>query len=62
MPSRNPHRADHEELLRRFADALAKVAQEHGEDVDSDYLLSPPTEEAEDDDLGELVEHEEQRH
>lgn len=34
-----------EELLRRLADALARVAQEHGEDVDSDRLLAPPTEE-----------------
>jgi hypothetical protein len=61
MPSRSPHRAEHEDLLRRLADALAKVAQEHGEDVDSDYLLSPPTEEA-DDDLGELVDDDERQH
>ena len=61
MPSRSPHRAEHEELLRRLADALAKVAQEHGEDVDSDYLLRPPTEEA-DDELGVLVEDEAPQH
>lgn len=48
-------------MLRRLAEALAKVAQEHGEDVDSDYLLSPPTEEA-DDEFGVLVQEEGQRH
>ena len=61
MPSRSLRRADHEELLRRFAEALAKVAQEHGEDVDSDYLLSHPTEEA-DDELGVLVDDDERQH
>lgn len=38
----------HEELLHRLADALARVAQEQGEDVDSEALLSPPTEEVDD--------------
>lgn len=61
MPSRSLHRAEHDELLHRLADALAKVAQEHGEDVDSDYLLRPPTEEA-DDELGVLVEDETPQH
>ncbi len=47
-------RPDHESLLARFADALARVAQEHGEDVESDALLSPPTEE-EGEDTGSLT-------